>query len=115
MWSKRPFSARCENPGAHTPRRPFFAPGAKSHTSKFKEKAEERIVYFHELDSESKLVQSKRFMLERITGKEKNRTLSRPQSAETWRRHHYRSRSRNKLNDLLTIRGIEAKKQPSFG
>lgn len=113
VWSKRPFSARCENPGAHTPRKPFFTPGSQSYKSSFKEKAEERILYFHELDRESKVVQKKRFMLERISGKEKNRTLSRPQSADSWRRHHYQTRNKNKLKDLLSIRSIEVKAQPS--
>ncbi|QDZ18752.1 hypothetical protein A3770_02p12700 [Chloropicon primus] len=115
VWSKRPFSARCENPGHHTPRKPFFTKGSKTHTSKFMDKAEERIVYFHELDKESKVVQSRRFMLERVTGTNKNRTLSRPQFADTWRRHHYQSnRTRTKLRDILTIQGMEMKHQPSF-
>ena len=115
VWTKRPYSARCERPGDHTPRKPFFTPGSKSHTSRFKEKASERIVYFHELDSQSKLVQSKRFMLERLGGQHKNRTLSRPQSADTWRRHHYGTkRKTSKLNDLLTIRTMDVHQQPSY-
>ena len=113
VWSKRPYSARCENPGWHTPRKPFFTPGSQAFTSKFDEKAEERIVYTHELGSEGKVVQTKRFMLEHVTGKEKRRTLSRPQSADWWRRHHYGS-NRNKcgFNDLLNIKSIKAKERP---
>ena len=115
VWTKRPYSARCERPGDHTPRKPFFTPSSKSHTSRFKEKASERIVYFHELDSQSKLVQSQRFMLERLGGQHKNRTLSRPQSADTWRRHHYGTkRKTSKLNDLLTIRTMDVHQQPSY-
>jgi len=72
-------------------------------------------VYFHELDAQSKLVQSKRFMLERISGRDKKRTLSRPQSAETWRRHHFnKGNKENKLSNLLTVKGMDLKRQTSY-